>query len=164
MTAELGGGQGSTLRRVGWLAIALGTASTASLLLAALDFARGSTRVSVALSAFARAEGAVLAVLGAALVTWVMLRAEGQRRVGGLFAIAVFVGLDAALGVTPFGAGTAWTAVAAVLSAGAGVVDIVRSPAQARRLLSAAAAGATVGALLLGILIAVAVVLVGTPI
>jgi hypothetical protein len=154
----------STVRRVGWLTIGLGAASTASFLFAVLDFARGSTRASVALSAFARLEGAVLAVLGAALVTWVMLRAEGQRRVGGFFAIAVFVGLDAALGMTPFGAGTAWTAVAAVLSASAGVIDVLRSPAHARRLLTAAAAGAMVGALLLGILIAVVVVLVGTPI
>jgi hypothetical protein len=164
VTAELGGGQVTTLRLLGRLAIGLGTASTASFLLAALDFARGSTRASVALSAFAQVEGAVLAVLGAALVIWVTLRAEGQRRVGGFFAIAVFVGLDAVLGVTPFGAGTAWTAVAAVLSAGGGVVDVVRSPALARRLLTAAAVGATVGALLLGILIAVATVLVGVPI
>jgi len=145
-----------------WLAVALGFVSAASLALAAGDFARATTRSSVALTATARTEGIAFAIVGAVLVVGVVWLADAARRIAGMFACATYFGLDFILGLTPLGAASIWAGVAALLAVAAGVSALMRSRALTRGVM-AAAIGVGVGVLALFAVTAVLVMLFGSP-
>lgn len=132
------------------------------LVLAASDLITGRTRESVALSGFARVEGVALAAVGAVLIAAALLTPRAALRVVLLFGSSALLGLDSALSLSPLGAATPWSPIAAALAGLSGWLEAIqlRSPLRAFRI---AATGVLAGAVVLAVITAAALVFGGAP-